>query len=113
MIAPATATVELAKQLVSRVRQEVTNDLQQRQLVQLIETILFYKLPVMSREEIEAMFELSNLKQTRVYQEARQEGKLESVPRFLALSLTVEQIAQALGFSVDDVRQAAQNQPSE
>ena len=63
----------------------------------------------MSREEIEAMFELSDLKQTRVYQE----GKLESVPRFLVLGLTVEQIAQAFGLSVDDVRQAAQNQPSE
>lgn len=112
-IAPSTTTVELARQLVSRVRQNVTNDLQQRQLVQLIETILFYKLPALSREEIEAMFELSDLKQTRVYQEAEQEGKLESVPRFLALGLTVEQIAQALGLSVDDVRRAAQNQPSE
>lgn len=116
-IAPATATVELARQLVSRVRQQVTNDSQQRQLVQLIETIIFYKLPAMSREEIEAMFELSDLKQTRVYQEAKLEGKLEgkleSVPRLLALGLTVEQIAQALGLSVDEIRQAAQNQPSE
>lgn len=120
-IAPPATTVELARQLVSKVRQQVTNDLQQKQLVQLIETILFYKLPTMSREEIEAMFELSDLKQTRVYQEAKEEGKLEgiaegkiegkleSVPRLLSLGLTVEQIAQAFGLNVEDVRRAAQN----
>ncbi|KJH72123.1 Rpn family recombination-promoting nuclease/putative transposase [Aliterella atlantica] len=120
-IAPPTTTVELARELVSRVRQQVTNDLQQRQLVQLIETILFYKLPTMSREEIEAMFELSDLKQTKVYQEAKEEGKLEgiiegkleSVPRLLALGLTVEQIAQAFGLNVEDVRRAAQNQATQ
>lgn len=103
-IAPLAATVELASQLVTRVRQQVTDDLQQRQLVQLIETILFYKLPDMSREEIEAMFELSDLKQTRVYQEGKLEDKLEFVPWFLALGLTVEQIAQALSLGVDEVR---------
>ena len=31
----------------------------------------------MSREEVEAMFTLSDLKKTRVYRDARQEGKLE------------------------------------
>jgi len=35
-----------------------------------VERIVVYKFPQKSREEIEAMFELSDLKQTRVYQEA-------------------------------------------
>ncbi|MBD2299060.1 hypothetical protein [Nostoc sp. FACHB-190] len=48
------------------------------------------------------------LKQTRVYQEAREEGKLEAVPKFLALGLTVEQIAQALDLDVTQVQQVAQ-----
>ncbi|MFM7907462.1 MAG: DUF2887 domain-containing protein, partial [Microcystis sp.] len=39
----------------------------QRQLINLIESIIIYKLPQKSREEIEAMFGLSDLKQTRVY----------------------------------------------
>ncbi len=67
------------------------------------------------------MFGMSELKQTRVYQEALQEGKregqleakLEAVPRFLALGLSMEQVAEALGLEVEQVRQAAQNQPSE
>jgi predicted transposase/invertase (TIGR01784 family) len=78
----------------------------------------------MSRKEIEEMFRLSDLKQTRVYQEAKQEGlqegkqeglqegslkaKLAAVSRLLALGLTVEQIAQALDLNVEQVRQATQ-----
>lgn len=57
------------------------------------------------------MFELSDLKQTRVYQEAlqegKQEGKLELVPQLLELGLSVEQVAKALRLSVEQVRQAA------
>lgn len=76
------------------------------------------------------MFSLSDLKQTRVYQEAKeegrqegklegkqegklegkQEGKLETVPRLLALGLSVEQIAEALELDVEVVRQVAQKQ---
>ncbi|TAO02063.1 MAG: DUF2887 domain-containing protein [Phormidium sp. SL48-SHIP] len=36
----------------------------------LIETIVIYKLPNASREEIARMFEITDLKQTRFYQEA-------------------------------------------
>ncbi len=70
------------------------------------------------------MFGLSELKKTRVYQQAfaegmeagkqegietgRQEGKLLAVPAMLAAGLTVEQIAQALELSVENVREVAQ-----
>jgi predicted transposase/invertase (TIGR01784 family) len=106
-----------ARELINRTRLELSDEVTQRQLLQLIETLLFYKLPNMSTEEIQAMFGLSELKQTRVYQEAfqegKQEGKLEAVPRLLALGLTVEQIAQALGLEVQQVRETAQNPPLE
>ncbi len=61
------------------------------------------------------MFGLSELKQTRVYQEGKQEGrfeaKLEAVPKFLALGLTPEQIAQALDLDVVQVQQVAEQTP--
>lgn len=38
---------------------------------------MIYKFPELSREAIEAMFSVSELKQTRVYQEALQEGRQE------------------------------------
>lgn len=77
---------------------------------------MVYKLLQMSREDIEATFRLSELKQTRFYQEAFQKGeeegerkaKLDSIPRLLVFGLTVEQIAAALELSVKDVRQTTQ-----
>ncbi len=67
------------------------------------------------------MFGMSELKQTRVYQEALEEGrqegeligKLKAVPRLLAMALSEQQVAEALGLEVEQVRQAAQNLPSE
>jgi predicted transposase/invertase (TIGR01784 family) len=70
-------------------------------------------------EEIQAMFELSDLKQTKVYQQALEEGrqqglqegkiegKLECVPRFLELGLTVEQIAKVFALDVEVVQKKA------
>lgn len=117
-----------ARELIDRTQQEINAEPKRQQLLQLIETILVYKFPTMSRKEIEEMFGLSDLKQTRVYQEAKEEGlqegkqeglqeglqegglkaKLAAVSRLLALGLTVEQIAQALDLNVEQVRQAAQ-----
>ncbi|QKQ75003.1 hypothetical protein [Nostoc sp. TCL240-02] len=58
------------------------------------------------------MFGLNELKQTRFYQdvfaEGKQEAKLEVIPQLLALGLSIEQIAQALGLDEQLVRQAAQ-----
>jgi predicted transposase/invertase (TIGR01784 family) len=131
--------ISTARELINRTQQAVDWQLPQKQLLELIETILVYKFPNMSREEIEAMFGLSELKQTRVYQEAKEEGKqegkqegkregkregkqegkregrfeakLEAVPKLLALGLTPEQIAQALDLDVAQVQQAAQQTP--
>jgi predicted transposase/invertase (TIGR01784 family) len=105
--------ISTARELINRTQQAVNLQLPQKQLLELIETILVYKFPNMSREEIEAMFGLSDLKQTRVYQEGRLEAKLEAVPKLLALGLTVEQIAQALDLDVAQVQQVAQQTPSQ
>lgn len=124
VIEPEDSAIVQARELIDRTKQEINSQLQQQQLLQLIETILVYKFPKMSREEIEAMFGLSELKQTRFYQEAFEEGKeegieqgerrakLEAVTRLLALGLNTEQIAQALDLSIEQVSQAAENQPS-
>ncbi|MBW4479512.1 MAG: Rpn family recombination-promoting nuclease/putative transposase [Tolypothrix brevis GSE-NOS-MK-07-07A] len=124
--------IQEARELITRTRQEVDSVRKKQQLLQLIETILVYKFPSMDIEEIQEMFGLSDLKQTRVYQQAfaegeqkgeqkgKQEGKREgeqegerrgkllAVPPMLAAGLTVEQIAQALSLTVDEVRQAGQ-----
>lgn len=62
------------------------------------------------------MLGLGDLKETRFYQEAKQEGELEgklkaklaAVPRLLQKGLTIEAIAEALELSLEDVRKAVQ-----
>ncbi len=118
IIAATARAIEQGKQLIPRIRQELPKVKQQQELLELIETILVYKLPQVSRKEIEAMFSLSDLKQTKVYQEALEEGreegklaaKLGSIPRLLALGLNFEQIAQALELEIEQVRQATQGE---
>ncbi|MDD1434749.1 DUF4351 domain-containing protein, partial [Dolichospermum sp. ST_sed6] len=45
-----------------------------RDIVELLETVLLSKFSKLTRQEIETMFSLSDIKQTRVYQDAKQEG---------------------------------------
>lgn len=123
VVEDAEIAIHQAQELIKKTKQETNSKLQQ-QLLQLIETILVYKFPNMSREEIEAMFSLSELKQTRFYQEAFQEGKEEGIEQgvrrgklkavlpMLTAGLTVEQIAQALELSAEEVSQIVQQQAS-
>jgi predicted transposase/invertase (TIGR01784 family) len=100
-----------ARELIAQVRRETTDEATQEEFIQLIETIIVYKFTQKSREEIAQMLGLSDLKQTRVYQEAleegRIEGKLKAVPPMLTLGASLEQIAKALDLDVEQVRQAA------
>jgi len=98
-------------------RQQISDPTVQRDLINLIETIIVYKLPQKSREEIAAMLNLSELRQTRFYQEVKQEGleegleqgerqaKLEAIRRMVAFGINLETIAQLLDLSLEFVRQ--------
>ncbi|MDB9400810.1 hypothetical protein PN459_12635 [Microcystis aeruginosa CS-567/02-A1] len=74
-------------------------------------TIAVYKLSSLSREEVEAMLGVS-LEQTRVYQDAKAEGREEilkaAVPLLLKTGMSIEQIAQELNVEVEVVRLAVQ-----
>jgi predicted transposase/invertase (TIGR01784 family) len=70
-------TLEQGKELIQQVRQQFQESLKREDILELIETILIYKLPKLNRKEIEAMFSLSDLRETKVYQEALEEGKEE------------------------------------
>jgi predicted transposase/invertase (TIGR01784 family) len=66
-----------AAELVARTRAELTDVALVRQILELVQTVLVYKFPELSREELEQMLGLNELKQTRVYQEALEEGRQE------------------------------------
>jgi predicted transposase/invertase (TIGR01784 family) len=112
VIEPEETAGQLARHLIEQAQQQLRDEVVQRDLINLIETIIVYKLPQKSREEIAAMLGLSELKNTRFYQEVfeegKQEAKLETVPALLQLGLTSEQIAEALKLPLELVQQTAQ-----
>ena len=84
ILAPENKAPKLARQINEKVQQEPNTDLQD-QVVKFIETVLVYKFPKLSRQEIEAMFTFNDLKNTRVYQDAKQEGLQEGKQEGLQL----------------------------
>jgi predicted transposase/invertase (TIGR01784 family) len=115
IVEPETTAAQTAKNLIEQAKSQLTDQQVQQNLIDLIETIIIYKLPTKSREEIEAMLGLSEIRQTKVYQEAFTEGlqegqkegeqqaKLEAIPRMVSYGLTSEAIAQLLDISLETV----------
>ncbi|MBZ8181338.1 Rpn family recombination-promoting nuclease/putative transposase [Oscillatoria salina] len=108
---------DFARQLIAKTTTDLADVNLQQQVLELIETIVLYKFPNLSREDIEAMLGLSELKQTRVYQEAKEEGreegreeatlktKLAMIPKLRQLDLTAEEIAEFLELDLEIVQQ--------
>jgi predicted transposase/invertase (TIGR01784 family) len=68
----------MARILAEKVEQETNIELRDN-VVEFIEAVLLYKFPKLGRQEVEAMFTHSDLRKTRVYQDAMQEGKQEGL----------------------------------
>jgi predicted transposase/invertase (TIGR01784 family) len=75
---------ELVKTLMARTKTEVSNDSERQGIIELLESVLMSKFSQLSRQEIEAMFLVSDIKQTRVYQEAKEEGEKNLLLRQLS-----------------------------
>jgi predicted transposase/invertase (TIGR01784 family) len=113
VVEPENQAGELARNLIERTQQELADAINQKQLLELIETIIVYKFPLLSYQEIETMLNLEEIRQTRVYQDAKEEGlqqgkleqKIAMIPLLQELGLNIEQIAQRLEISENLVRE--------
>ena len=122
VVIPEAMAIEQAQRLVRQTRQEISEDKLLKQLLDLIETIIVYKLPHLSREEIVKMlgFTEIDVRQTRFYQdvfaegrqEGRQEGEAILILRFLNRRLgqlddsVIEQIQQLSISQLEDLAEA-------
>ncbi|GFZ98530.1 hypothetical protein CYANOKiyG1_09870 [Okeania sp. KiyG1] len=95
--------------LINRVKQQFTEENDRLQLLNLLSVIVLEKLPEMSRQELEAMFGIDDLKKTRFAQELMAETKIEVIPNLLKKGFSVEEIAEILELEVEQVRQAIAN----
>jgi predicted transposase/invertase (TIGR01784 family) len=74
------------EKIVERVKGQT--DVQNQAIIELVSTVMVYKFPELSREVIEAMFSISELKQTRVYRDAMDEGRTEEAQSLILRLLT-------------------------
>ncbi|MBK1990247.1 DUF2887 domain-containing protein [Sphaerospermopsis aphanizomenoides BCCUSP55] len=84
IVSKETQAPELVQNLMQRTKTEITNDRERQGIIELLETVLLSKFSQLSRQEIEAMFLVSDIKQTRVYQEAKQEEATNLLVRILS-----------------------------
>ena len=83
IIAQESQVPKIVQQLLQRAKTEIPDPLITSGIIDLLETVLVSKFSKLSRQEIQSMFLLSDIKQTRVYQEAREEGRQEEASSML------------------------------
>ncbi len=105
--APATA-----RQLVTRTKLEIEDEALRVDLLRLIETVIIYKMPRLSREEIETMLQVHDIRESRVYQEAMEEGEKKKAARTIlnmaAKKMPPEEIAAMVEVDIEFVHQVLQ-----
>ncbi len=109
-------TVGQAQQLIPTVRHSKEPAERKEKLIELIETVVSYQRPHLSRKELEKMLQVSSFRETRVYQEALEEGiekgreiereeNTEAMARrMMAEKITLVTIARVTGLSLAAIK---------
>lgn len=109
---PTEQTIAKAKTWLQRVRKTQRPVDNRRALVELIAVVVQSRFPKLGREELERMLELTDIRETKVFQEALEEGMekgmekaLERVAlRSLAKGYSVADVSDLTGLSVPHVK---------
>ncbi|MBI2804697.1 MAG: Rpn family recombination-promoting nuclease/putative transposase [Planctomycetes bacterium] len=114
--APESAVKNLVGRLIQKVERDFTDSDSAKKVIELVEELLLRRFTELGREEIRKMFQLHDLRKSKVWQEAheeehqegRQEGetrtKTELVRKWLARGRSVQQIAELLEIPLKDAR---------
>ncbi len=109
VVTPPKEAPEKVKELITLAKVEIPDEISQQKMLELIEKIIIYKFPKLSRQELETMFNLTEWTETQFYKEVKKEGKiegkLETIPLLIKLGLTPIQIAEELKINLDLVQQ--------
>jgi predicted transposase YdaD len=101
----------------SRIKAEIGDTSQRVDLIELIGTVIMYKLPRLSREEIQTMLQIHDIRESLVYQEALKEGKEEglkeatvnAITKMAAKKMPAKEIAAILELELEFVRKVLKN----
>jgi len=108
----------LAQQLINQAQENLHDENLQKKVLAFIQAIVFYKFPTLSLEEIEAMLDLDEFKNTRLYKsilaktrpETELETKLKLVPKCIQKGMSIQEIAEFLELDVETIRKYLQEQ---
>ena len=104
--------LERARAMVPRLQASNRSDEFQRRVVEFIQTVILYQIPTLSRKEIETMLQVTDIRETRVYQEALEEGREEGreatalavARQLLKFGRPIAEIAEATGLTAAKIR---------
>jgi predicted transposase/invertase (TIGR01784 family) len=111
---------QTGRELIARAKIEIGDVALRANLLELIETVILYKLPRLTREEIQAMLQIHDIRQSRIYQEAKEEGIKEgkehglekgiergiAIAKMAAKNISAAEIAATLKLDVEVVQRA-------
>jgi len=103
-VAPKRDAVESAKFLMERAKTESTTKLSEEGIIDLVTTIIIYKFSTLKRKEVEAMLGI-RLEESRVYQDAKVEGRIEEGQSLIIRLLTckVGKISKSLLTKIEEL----------
>lgn len=102
---------KLAPRIVQKARRETDADLQAK-VVELLERVLLVRFPEFDVEAMRMKFKIHDIKESKVWKEATQEGKEEgkieeresTIRKCLAKGMTEKQISELLDIRIQEVR---------
>jgi len=110
--APETEAKSLVSALLQKTKDELSGVELGQKVIELVEELLVRRFVQLNREEIRTMFQLHDLRETRVWQEGHEEGYAEGmalaqrkfVQKCLEQGMAQKRIAELLGLSLREVR---------
>lgn len=110
--APEADMRTLVDRLVHKAGSEISDSEMKHNVIELVEELLIRRFAELTREEIRKMFGLQDIRTTKVWQEAREEGREEGetharqvmVQNCLAKGMSVKEIANLMKITEKEVR---------
>lgn len=113
--APDEEVKGIVRRLVFKAELEVTDSELGRKAIELVEEVLLRRFTELDREEMRTMFQLHDLRKSKVWQEANREGREEgrkladarTVRKCLAKGMSAKEISELLDMTISQVRRLA------
>ena len=104
IIAKADEALGTARRLIPQVRESNVPSEQRAKLIELIETVVAYQFPKLTRKELEKMLQIDSFRETKVYKEAFEEGIETVARRLLEQKFSLKKIAELTGLSEGKIK---------